>query len=1102
MRSHRFRDWLRMATWAGPALVFGLLVSTCVPANAQVLLPGTWSFDGEVLSLAKSGNTLYAGGWFKYCGPFTGPVVGVDPSTGQRDAAFPTVSGQVLCSAADGSGGWFIGGYLQSVGAVAVEGVAHVRADHTVDEWAPQCGTVESMCVLGDRLYIGGAFGSVNGSPRPHVAAFDLATLELLDWSPSVEGGDIGSGEVLSIAAIDSTVYLGGWFGMVNGQRRATIAAVSATTGLLLDWDPGSVDGAVLALLPNPNTVIVAGQFDAMGGAERRSFAEVDRATGLATSWDPLLEGGVNAMASDGARAWIGGAFSEFGGVPRANLACVDLATHEVTEWNALLNERVQALAWDSDRVYVAGEFSSAGGEDRLRAAAFDATSGVVTPWNPCMGGPTLAVVPGAGAVLLAGSFQSAGGVARRSLAAIDLETGRATDWAPKADDAVRSLDVRDGTVYAVGDFSHVDGEARPGLAAIDELSGALRPWNPGGHTGVVQWVKAGPSAVYVGGSFSEIGGMLRRNLAALDPVTGAVTPWDAQFPDNAGVTLLEKSASRLYVGGNFSTLGGQARGRAAAFDLESGALLPWNPQIPSGSVFAIAERGDEVHLGGYFFEVGGKLRQHFAVVNKASGAVGDWSLPLNASVRTLALGYRTLFLAGEFSNGYLPPTALAAWDLQTHLMRPWMPASGWTSVRSMLTYGDTLVVGGSFTSMAGAPRGGLAFFRELADSLPPVVRITAPVAGRTFVIGQEIEVRWTVQDESPIATESVYLSRNGPSGPWVWQCYGSGNAHWTLTGPRTDDAYVRVVSTDLVGNVGADVLDYPFRIVPEDTIPPQVRVTWPNGYEELSIGSTVQVRWLATDEVGVTGLLVSYSREGPSGPWVGQRDLSPSLGMDWVVPGPPSVLSAWIKVEAHDQAGNVGSDVSDHAFSILDGPVPTLVELFQAVPTPLGSRLEWRLADPSRFESVELQRSAEDAGEWTTLARSMVDDGVGEYLDATAPAVALYRLAGRERSGASFATAPIRVEADAVRSLTLFAPAPNPTRGNAWISFGLPRAGQVKLSLIDMQGRERGVLVSGPRPAGRHVAQLDALDLEPGLYFLQLANGGEVRTRKFAIVR
>ena len=64
----------------------------------------------QVSALVGSGSTLYLGGSFDYVGPFTGSFVAVDAASGQLDSTWLKVSGAVNASAADGSGGWFIGG--------------------------------------------------------------------------------------------------------------------------------------------------------------------------------------------------------------------------------------------------------------------------------------------------------------------------------------------------------------------------------------------------------------------------------------------------------------------------------------------------------------------------------------------------------------------------------------------------------------------------------------------------------------------------------------------------------------------------------------------------------------------------------------------------------------------------------------------------------------------------------------------------------------------------------------------------------------------------------------------------------------------------------
>jgi hypothetical protein len=59
-----------------------------------------------------------------------------------------------------------------------------------------------------------------------------------------------------------------------------------------------------------------------------------------------------------------------------------------------------------------------------------------------------------------------------------------------------------------------------------------------------------------------------------------------------------------------------------------------------------------------------------------------------------------------------------------------------------------------------------------------------------------------------------------------------------------------------------------------------------------------------------------------------------------------------------------------------------------------------------------------------------------------------------------------------------------------------------VRLSLLDVQGRERAVLADDEWAAGRHVLELNAADLEPGLFFVRLQAGGADLRRRLVIIR
>lgn len=92
--------------------------------------------------------------------------------------------------------------------------------------------------------------------------------------------------------------------------------------------------------------------------------------------------------------------------------------------------------------------------------------------------------------------------------------------------------------------------------------------------------------------------------------------------------------------------------------------------------------------------------------------------------------------------------------------------------------------------------------------------------------------------------------------------------------------------------------------------------------------------------------------------------------------------------------------------------------------------------------------------------------------------------------------------EAAPAAGLTLDAPAPNPTRGPTLLGYTLAEAGPVRLSIIDLLGREVAVVVEGDAAAGRHAATLDPARLAPGVYVVRLSAGTHAVTRRLAVVR
>ena len=73
----------------------------------------------------------------------------------------------------------------------------------------------------------------MDGIARGHVASFRTASGALdVNFAPRVQG------QVTALALASTKVFVGGAFATVNGQSRQSLAALDAINGSELDWAP------------------------------------------------------------------------------------------------------------------------------------------------------------------------------------------------------------------------------------------------------------------------------------------------------------------------------------------------------------------------------------------------------------------------------------------------------------------------------------------------------------------------------------------------------------------------------------------------------------------------------------------------------------------------------------------------------------------------------------------------------------------------------------------------------------------------------------------------------------------------------------------------
>ena len=68
-----------------------------------------------------------------------------------------------------------------------------------------------------------------------------------------------------------------------------------------------------------------------------------------------------------------------------------------------------------------------------------------------------------------------------------------------------------------------------------------------------------------------------------------------------------------------------------------------------------------------------------------------------------------------------------------------------------------------------------------------------------------------------------------------------------------------------------------------------------------------------------------------------------------------------------------------------------------------------------------------------------------------------------------------------------LSTPYPNPFNSRATVRYSLPEAGQIRLTVYDVTGREVQTLVTGHMSPGVHEAVWDAEGIASGVYFIRL---------------
>ncbi len=448
-------------------------------------------------------------------------------------------------------------------------------------------------------------------------------------------------------------------------------------------------------------------------------------------------------------------------------------------------------------------------------------------------------------------------------------------------------------------------------------------------------------------------------------------------------------------------------------------------------------------------------------------------------------------------------------------------------------------------------------------DLTAPSVTVTAPNAAVTWKAGSTHAVTWTATDNVGVTAVDLALSTDGGFSFPIIIATGlanSGTFSWTVPNTPTTTAIVRATAHDAAGNSASDASNYSFTIdrwvitaaagaggsiVPAGAVPvvegaSQGFSIQPAGgshvldvlVDGLSVGSDTTYTFTGVaanhtiDASFSTNLYTLTTSAGAGGAVLRAPDLPAYVHgapvMVTAIPDSGWAFTGWsgdtttsgnplaLLMTANRTVAAAFSDTAPPAVHVL-GPAGGAVAV---VGDPVS--LEWSAIDNAAVTRVDLYLSRTGAGgAFDSIATSVPNTGTYSWL-VTGPATtdAVLKVLARDAAGnlgtdvgdsAFVVRETAGVGERPVVSFELAPVQPNPMRGSARIGFALPSASHVRLSVIDVQGREVAVLAEGDYEAGRHQVRWDGTyggRLGSGLYFVRLNVAGRSLVRRIVVTR
>lgn len=467
------------------------------------------------------------------------------------------------------------------------------------------------------------------------------------------------------------------------------------------------------------------------------------------------------------------------------------------------------------------------------------------------------------------------------------------------------------------------------------------------------------------------------------------------------------------------------------------------------------------------------------------------------------------------------------------------------------------------FTDVPGGGTSNAQTFTVVPDQTPPSVTVDGPNGGEMWKAGSTQGVGWTATDNQAVTTVDVDYSTDGGAtfpGVIATGVANTGFTPWIVPNTPTTTARVRVRAHDAAGNVGEDVSDLDFTIdqwIITASAGSNGSIT-PSGAVGVAQGASQAFTITPSTGYHVADVLVDGSSIGAvtthtftnvtADHTIAASFAIDTHGLTTNVIGSGSVLRApdqpsydfgtSVTLTATPTAGwgfvgwsgDTATSVNPlkifvtenttvtATFADTSGPVVQVLGPNGGEVLSVGANapLTWNATDNVGVTLVDLLLSrAGLGGPFDPIATGLANTGTYSWLVTGPPTtqallqVVAHDAAGTVRGDVSDAVFSVAgatgVGDDGATAFALGPVRPHPIRGGGHVGFALPEEGEVRIAVLDVQGREVARIAEGVYPAGRHEVTWQSRDVErvgPGLYFLRLTTRGHTLVRRIVVTK